>query len=783
MKIENKSADTIKIGQTASKQATISEHKISKLQYILTKGLYSDPITAVIAEITNNGIDAVVQAGKDPKKFPVLVEIDKNEQGNYFFRVTDKGTGLDQNQFENILMNYLESTKEEDSNSIGFFGLGSKSFLGLDRAATFTCRKNGKELKYLAYQGAEFCEYDLISEKDTKEENGVIFEIPIEGYSEMSQFCSKARQKLAYYDTVALMIYGRLEPNKITRSKDWQYSEQNKNTTMHLCLKDVYYQIDFGKLGINSIEIPIALRFGLQDGITVTPSRENLIYTEKVKTIIKEKIAAVAEWFVKKYNDTVPDEYDSILEVWNDIDNDKKIVEVNSVEFKINSLIPHSGMIAKWLKVKGLVHRNPSWYKQNAKLMLSDYTTVLHKRMGGNIRSEKKAIRYTLAWKQILDGHRVVLVDAVPLGYMRKYLHDKYDKTDCTFVTKPRQKTLKKKNLLADDESWHTILLLNAFNKKEWRSRIAEFQRVEKEFIDKIVDERNVENTQHYKDWVEKHKAFVKANQKPGSSNYRTLNKQNGDITLSIARTAKNDSSVCVFEKNVFKINELYKQPTLFVQFDDEDEAKKHWPVLRKSSVTVCMIGKKEITKLPLFSIKKFIKFEEFMSRDYKPFLRIASSILFSKTIDDFEEIKEGKGDLFKNCMSAYYDDYLKLKAYVDENFSGTDEDIVEAILAIAEEKDLFDKQLWDVYLRLKKAVEKLDFVTCFEVPRYWDEAKKKKYNRVINQMLLFQKKYYDLEGYELVKKSEPAPLPTKLVITDEGAEEVEEELELEETF
>jgi hypothetical protein len=545
MKIENKSADTIKIGQTASKQATISEHKISKLQYILTKGLYSDPVTAVIAEITNNGIDAVVQAGKDPKKFPVLVEIDKNEQGNYFFRVTDKGTGLDQNQFEKILMNYLESTKEDDGNSIGYFGLGSKSFLGLDRAATFTCRKDGKELKYLAYQGAEFCEYDLISEKDTTEENGVIFEIPIEGYSEMSQFSSKARQKLAYYDTVALMIHGRLEPNKITRSKDWQYSEQNKNTTMHLCLKDVYYQIDFGKLGINPIEVPIALRFGLQDGITVTPSRENLIYTEKVKTIIKEKIAAVGEWFVKKYNDTVPDEYDSILEVWNDIDNDKKIVEVNSVEFKINSLIPHSGMIAKWLKVKGLSHRSASWYKQNAKLMLSDYTTVLHKKVSGNIRSEKKAIRYMFAWKQILEGNKVILVDSAPLGYMRKYLHDKYDKADCVFVTKPREKKLKtnKISLSVDQESWYSVLLLSAFNKREWRGRILEFQRVEKEFIDKMVDERGVENTQHYKDWLEKHKAYVKANQKPGSSNYRTLNKQNGDITISVARTAKNDSS------------------------------------------------------------------------------------------------------------------------------------------------------------------------------------------------------------------------------------------------
>src|SRR6187549_1606439 len=112
MKVQNQVTDTIKIGATRSKQATISGDKIGKLQYILTKGLYSDPVTAVIAEITNNGIDSVVQAGKDPKQFPVIVEIDRNEQGNYFFRVTDKGLGLIPYEFKNILMNYLESTKE-----------------------------------------------------------------------------------------------------------------------------------------------------------------------------------------------------------------------------------------------------------------------------------------------------------------------------------------------------------------------------------------------------------------------------------------------------------------------------------------------------------------------------------------------------------------------------------------------------------------------------------------------------------------------------------------------
>src|SRR5688572_29352594 len=104
------------VGDT--KRATISADKMAKLQYLLTKGLYRDPITAVIAEWTNNGIDSVVQAGKDPLEYPVMVTIGLNKRSQAYFSVEDKGTGLNDKEFENICMNYLESTKENDNNAI-----------------------------------------------------------------------------------------------------------------------------------------------------------------------------------------------------------------------------------------------------------------------------------------------------------------------------------------------------------------------------------------------------------------------------------------------------------------------------------------------------------------------------------------------------------------------------------------------------------------------------------------------------------------------------------------
>mgnify|MGYP000042909017 CR=1 FL=1 len=175
-----------------SKKATINQNSIAKLQYLLTKGLYSDPESAVIVEWTNNGIDSVVQAGKNPIENPVIVKITENS-----FSVQDFGLGLDKNDFETVCMDYLNSTKENTNEAIGAFGIGLKSFLSLNRSATFTCVKDGYKWKFLAYEGAEFLEYDLISEGITDERNGVLCQIQLNDWREASNFLSKAKEKLA----------------------------------------------------------------------------------------------------------------------------------------------------------------------------------------------------------------------------------------------------------------------------------------------------------------------------------------------------------------------------------------------------------------------------------------------------------------------------------------------------------------------------------------------------------------------------------------------------------
>ena len=118
MVIAQQQNDIVKSGFENSKKATINQDKLAKLQHILTKGLYSDPQSAIIVEWANNAVDSIVQAGKNPIENPVIIKITESK-----LSVEDKGIGLDREEFENVCMNYLSSTKETDNQTIGAFGL------------------------------------------------------------------------------------------------------------------------------------------------------------------------------------------------------------------------------------------------------------------------------------------------------------------------------------------------------------------------------------------------------------------------------------------------------------------------------------------------------------------------------------------------------------------------------------------------------------------------------------------------------------------------------------
>ena len=733
MIINKQENEILRTGDDTSQKATINQDKIAKLQYILTKGLYQDPIGSVINEWSANAIDSVVQSGKNPIENPVIINITNDK-----FTVQDFGLGISKDDFINVCMNYLTSTKESDNQSIGHFGLGMKSFLALDRSATFTVRKDGIECKFIAYMGDEFMEYDLIYEQPTEEQNGFICELKINDYNEKREFRTKAIKRLAYYDTVLLYLDGTLHTNNILRSDDWQYSP-NASSKLHLCLKDVYYEINFEQLGISQINIPIALRFGLEDGLTPTPSRESLILNQVSKTIILDKIKKVANWFIDRYNSEWK-EYETLKDAWDFINQYNFYVDINHIEFKINDLEKYADNKIKRTKVKNI--ENIKWYYDSKQWLLSNYRVEAENAWNWINKNPSKNIV-----EKLMVGWNIVVVDSEPKRRVKSYLQDKY--SNALFITKICDRALGKNNPTNSTTYFYT-LELDKVPQHEWKNKIKELNYVENQLKENFIYELDIENSQGFKDWVIKNKK--ERVYKSSNSNHKILNKQEDEVTIAYGRNSYARGKI-TFEKETFKINTLNQNPYLTIYFEDKDRATQYYELIGKK-YKIALIGKKE--QLKIKNIHNFMTEQEFQKS--KAFKRIVTSIMFDELIETYESIyNRSSFDIIRELIRPLEEDIKLLQAYTNKNGKSIrDNELLDSMITVAKEYNLYDYQFMDVYNRCKESLDKYKFLNYIQKPNRWNEENIKEINSIITQFLYHQKMYRGLhQELEFVIKEE----------------------------
>lgn len=128
----------------------LGEFKIrnsAKAFKILSDGLYSNKIRAIIRELSCNAVDSHVAAGKADIPF----EVHLPTVFEPWFAVRDFGTGLSGDQVTNIYTTYFESTKTDSNDFIGALGLGSKSPFSYTENFTVTAIKDGVKRIYSAF--------------------------------------------------------------------------------------------------------------------------------------------------------------------------------------------------------------------------------------------------------------------------------------------------------------------------------------------------------------------------------------------------------------------------------------------------------------------------------------------------------------------------------------------------------------------------------------------------------------------------------------------------------
>lgn len=143
---------------------------------ILSDGIYSDKIAAVIRELSCNARDSNVTArSAQPFKVSVPTNLDSN------FWVEDTGLGIDPEKIVDIFWTYGSSTKTNSNETIGALGLGSKSPFAYTKSSFLVInRYNGVEYKYFCFiNEVGIPDGKLMYQSVTTEPNGVRVELAV----------------------------------------------------------------------------------------------------------------------------------------------------------------------------------------------------------------------------------------------------------------------------------------------------------------------------------------------------------------------------------------------------------------------------------------------------------------------------------------------------------------------------------------------------------------------------------------------------------------------------
>lgn len=718
------------------------------LMQMLSKNLYSDAIGSTIRETASNALDSHRRAGVEK---PIIVSLE-NVNGNYEFSVEDVGTGLDNFEVEDIISKYGKSTKRNSSKELGMFGLGWKAPLSYTSTFYFVARKNGIERKYMMYEGEDVNTIDLLYESETTEENGVKVIVPVK-YSDHYSFKNKIKEQLAYFQNVYFNVPEIDNSFKILRTEHYQLSSISTDSYLHICLDDVYYPIDFAKLGIKSISFPVGLRFGLSDGLFPTPNRESLRYTEESKKIILDKIELVATEIVKLYNSQVS-EVSNLKLIYDYYQWHNKSIELNGSKYSIEGLIEYSKKKVKEPNIEGIENLDLKRLFKNLSDCLFKEWEVKYTLYNNRISQAKYNESIYLSR---LFGKQLYIIDSFPKN-LKDYIRDTSNDNYITkyFIKKTKSfKLFPNKNyngnFLTNYDNYYNILDLKNIPRKDWRTYIKEFQLLKQKLEEYIL--KDYYNPEIPKEWLDARK---KQRVKTTNVSIRA-NKLEGEVSCKIATNLLRDvyGKNCKFEPFILKLNEVYKNPGLYIyeEYENRDKLDKLFQITSKNNIKLITFSKKEFQIIENLNIHNLMSYNKFMEGNNAPFKRIVTANLIS-------QLTSKNSNLFNNSykfaeLSTEFQQILdELNDYRRKNINQhLSSEVLDAMYSVAKEHNLFDYSIYNKYLKMNELLEKHTFINYLS--KHFTYGDNSELISVFRDLFKYNKIKLNLEHYSSEKITE----------------------------
>ena len=262
---------------------------------------YSDPIKAILQEISANATDSHIRAGIPDRPFDVKLPNSLDPH----FRVRDYGVSMTQDVIYNVYINYMKSDKTHTNDETGFFGIGSKTPLAYTDSFNIKTYLNGKMNLYtLGYNEHGIPELNEFAEYDTDEENGVEISFAVKS-EDFSKFSEKAAHVYSFFTvppTVAgVTSFETKTFTKLLEGTNWFMFKESMSHDSYVVMGNIAYPLSDNDIGVSYssdyyhivsggvvLEVPMGT-------VSMTPSREALEYNDITIAYIKSQLDVVKQ--------------------------------------------------------------------------------------------------------------------------------------------------------------------------------------------------------------------------------------------------------------------------------------------------------------------------------------------------------------------------------------------------------------------------------------------------------------------------------------------------------
>jgi hypothetical protein len=175
---------------------------------------------------------------------------------------------------------------------------------------------------------------------------------------------------------------------------------------------------------------------------------------------------------------------------------------------------------------------------------------------------------------------------------------------------------------------------------------------------------------------------------------------------------------------------------------------------LRKTKINFVAVSEREMKNLEKFELHNWMKLETFMEGKNKPFKRIVTAYLINKLMDKYKDTFR-KSDRLKPLSEDLFNKLAILDKYKDNHFVYGSDTLYQAVIAVAEENNLFDGEVYPIYKEIKTFLDRYSFVEAILDKCSYYSTDKDPMMNILKDMFKYHKRRLDWKNYNIIFNEE----------------------------